>query len=126
MIELLEKYPKAAEVVRIHFLKKLAESLKNTKIPEEFLSYVQEQGITNNMVANLIDGQPRLLFDVFDENQIFIQINNWSENGKDETMGAHFSYLINFSLSNAFNYSSRKEAELEAVQKAFELLENKL
>ncbi len=120
MIELLEKYPKAAEVVRIHFLKKLAESLKNTKIPEEFLSYVQEQGITNNMVANLIDGQPRLLFDVFDENGLYINVIPTDEFEKIE-----FLWSIGFEGSNSSKFT-RRESELAAVQKAFELLENKL
>lgn len=124
MIELLTKYPKAAKVVREHFLEKLLESLK-ADLPEEFKDHVREQGVKDEDVINLIGKQPRILFDVFDENKIYIGVscNPVLENNEKENIV--FRYTFNGKIESN-DFSSRKEAELEAIKEAFELLEEKL
>lgn len=119
MIELLEKYPKAAKKVRDYYLEQLIKSLKDESLPDEFKKHVRQQGINNERVAKMIQGQPRALFDVFDENEIYIVIN------KDSTfIKPKFSYNVLLDDKNKFD--SRKEAEHAAIKEAFEVLENKL
>jgi len=127
MTELLEKYPKAAKIVREYYLEQLLESLKEKSLPEEFKEHVREQGITNETISGIISGNPRLLFDVFDENEIFIQIGI--------TIKEKWNYLVNDLMISNFpnipdvgnpDFKSRKEAEQAAVEEAFKLLEEKL
>ena len=118
--ELLEKHPLTTEVVRSWFFDEMVKSFDDETVPEEFKEMMKQEGVTNERLAILIDAQPRTLFDVFDENDIYINIirNNgkfmwgWSDNEEHSIKGE----LIN----------TRKEAEITAIEKAFELLEIKL
>jgi len=74
-LELLETYPKAGKIVNDWFLDKMLKSLNTDAIPEEFKEYISHQPIDNQNIAVMIDNNPRVLFDVFDENNVFIQIN---------------------------------------------------
>jgi hypothetical protein len=120
MMELLTKYPKAAKVVREHFLEKLLEGLKTEGLPEDFKEHVREQGITDEKVAKLIDNHPRMLMDIFDENEVYINVFPTNEYENIE-----FRTQVNFEDVGTSKFS-RKEAEFLAVKKAFELLEVKL
>ena len=121
-LELLEKYPKAAVKVREWFLEKMLDNLKKDDgVPEDFKEFVRQQGIDDERVAKILGGNPRTLFDVFDENQLYIKIDifvgetakfTWSINGH-EAVGPSL-------------YTSRLEAEKEAVTKAFEMLNKNL
>jgi hypothetical protein len=119
-LELFEKYPAAANVIKEWFLKSMIESFKDESVPEEFKQFMLEQGIEEEKVGTLIDVNPRMLFDVFDENDISINIirtNNSNEEWDWE--------LIPGPQENSV-CKSRKEAELFAIEAAFEILENKL
>jgi hypothetical protein len=116
-IELLKKYPLSTEVVREWFIQKMIESVKgDTTVPEDFKNFMIEQGIPNDTLCIFIDSNPRSLFDVFDENDVIIQINT----------GKVFSYSINEGEVIAGGWDNRKEAEHAAISAAFELLENKI
>jgi len=122
MLELLEKFPKAAKVVKQYYLEKLIESLDAT-LPEDFREHVREQGITDEVLAKIVGEAPRMVFDVFDENGIYISIGVFAP--------ASFKYQINdLLIGPVFRYSeifkNRKEAEKAAVEKAFKLLNEKL
>ena len=119
MTELLEKYPKAAKVVREYYLEQLLESLKEKALPEEFKEHVKQQGITDETVQGLVSGNPRLLFDVFDENELYITIMKDSAFTKPK-------FYYNVVLNDGKKYDNRKDAEEAAVREAFELLEQKL
>jgi hypothetical protein len=114
--ELLDLYPIATEVVRDWFMDKMAESFKNQELPKDFKEFMREQGIPNDRLVKLIDVNPRVLFDVFDDNSVIINtmcrsgLWSWSV---DETKSADF-------------HSSRKLAEKNAVECAFQILDNKL
>lgn len=116
-LELLEKYPLAAKVVKDWFLKQLLDSLKDNDLPDDFKSYMLDQGIEDDKVAILIDVNPRVLLDVFDENKIFIETTLYP----DDTFTCKIG---NQATTNS--WKTRKEAELFAVEAAFELLESKL
>lgn len=115
-LELLEKYPLTAKVIREWFLEKMIESLNDENVPDEFKDYMREQGVENDKLSKMIDVNPRMLLDVFDENEIFISIN---------ITDRKFTYRID-NLVNPTEYSTRKECELISITRAFEMLETKL
>ena len=117
-LELIEKYPAAGKVVKEWFFKSMLESFKDETVPDEFKEFMLEQGIEDDKIGTLIDINPRMLFDVFDENEIFI--------GTNVTQKDAFHCTINNSLSPGGTHYTRKEAELFAIEAAFEYLENKL
>jgi hypothetical protein len=117
-IELLEKYDKAAIVIKQFYLNVMLESLKDDNLPESFKEYAREAGIDNDKIAAFIDAQPRGLFDVFDNNKIYVGITPNFLIG-----GMEFKYTISDVSGEA---PTRMEAEKMAVEKAFEILNNKL
>ena len=123
MIELLEKYPKAAVKVKDWLLEKMLDNIKKDDgVPEEFKDFVRQQGIDNERVAKILGSTPRTLFDVFDENQFYIKIDIFIK--EDGT--AKFNWSINAIEGGGSFYNSRTEAERDAVNKAFQMLNDKL
>ena len=114
--ELLDLYPIATEVVRDWFMEKMAESFKNQELPKDFKEFMREQGIPNDKLVKLIDVNPRVLLDVFDDNGVIINVVH--SNGV-------FSWDVN-TVKSLDSYSSRREAESAAVQRAFQILDDKL
>ena len=115
--ELLEKYPLATEVIRKWFFNEMTKSIEIAEdVPEEFKQAMLKEGVSNERLAILIDAQPRTLFDVFDENEIFIQIN----------VSSKFSYYINSGDVISGSWDTRKEAEAAAIEQAFEILEEQV
>jgi hypothetical protein len=95
---------------------KMAESFKNQELPKDFKEFMREQGIPNDKLVKLIDVNPRVLFDVFDDNGVIINVVH--SNGV-------FSWDVN-TVKSLDSYSSRREAESASVQRAFQILHDKL
>ena len=118
MLELLKTYPEAGKVVKNHFLSKMLEGLNDDNIPDDFKEHVRNMGIDDDKIAKMVGGSPRALFDVFDDNDLFINITHdytdrvfrWSVDGEVDSQ----------------NYVLRKAAEQDAVAEAFKLLNEKL
>ena len=122
--ELLEKYDKAAVVVKQFYLAHMLESLNDDNLPENFKDFVREQGMSNEDVAIMINASPRTLFDVFDKHDINIVIHAYIEEPPTE-----FGYSIPQEGDKSATmdvYQTRKEAEIASVVRAFELLNEKL
>ena len=129
-IDLLEKYPKVAKVINEFYRTKMIESLNTEDVPDEFKELVKQQEFDNEYIAKFIDGNPRILFDVFDQNGIYITTPVSAADGP------HFRWEIQTDYENVLTeehetYSSeflntRKEAEAVAIEKAFEILNHKL
>lgn len=121
MLELLEKNPHAADVVKSYYLNVMLQSLNDDSLPENFKDFVRQQGIDNDKIAKIIEGSPRNLFDVFDENSLFIETMY---------MEKAFHYTINDGeqviLTNPQPYNTRKECDRAVVEQAFKLLNDKL
>jgi len=117
-IELLEKYPLATEVVRDWFIRTMIESINNDNdVPEDFKKFMIDEGVPNDRLCIFIDANPRSLFDVFDENNLFIEIFMYPD--------VTFTCKIgNQATTNS--WKTRKEAELFAIEAAFAMLEEKL
>jgi hypothetical protein len=116
-VQILEKYPLSAKVVKEWFMKSMIESLGDTSVPEEFKEFMLKQGIEDEKVAKIIDVNVRILFDMFDENDIIIIIKYHDNFG--------FSWAVEEADEQSF-YNTRKEAEHAAIEQAFEILEEKL
>lgn len=124
-LELLEAYPKASELVVKYYSDKFTESIETSDAPEEFKEFAKNQTIDAAYVANFIDASPRSILDVFDEYSVYIQISldvKPYENVK-------FNYSISGEtavIGSSLNFATRIEAEREAIERAFEILNNKL
>ena len=116
-LELLEKHPLSATLIREWFLEKMIESLQTDNISEEFKEMMREAGIDDDKISTLIDVNPRMLLDVFDDNLIFIEIFLYPDNT--------FSCKIGKQGTTA-SWKTRKEAELFAIDIAFDILEEGL
>ena len=129
-LELLETYPKAAVKVREWFLEKMLDNLKKDDgVPEAFKELVRQQSIDGERIAKILGGNPRALFDVFDANQVYINVDVFVNTDRS----AKFNWSINLGNAEGYYrkkdsdlYASRTEAEKEAVNKAFEILNDKL
>jgi hypothetical protein len=116
-LEFLKQYPLSTIVIRDWFHERMIESFKDPEIAEEFKEFVLEQGMEVDKIAFLINSNPRMLFDIFDANDIIIETSLYP-NGE-------FTIKIgNQATTNS--WKTRKEAELFGVEAAFELLEEKL
>lgn len=114
-LDLLETYPMAAEEIAEFYRSKMLESLNTQDVPDEFKDMVKGQEFDNQYIATFIDANPRILFDVFDSNEVFIQINV-----------PNFSYSINEGDVIAGSWQNRIEAERAAIEQAFQILNDKL
>jgi hypothetical protein len=117
-ITLLKKYPLTTQVIKDWFMKSMIESFKDESVPEEFKQFMLEQGIEDDKVAKIIDVNVRILFDVFDENDIIIII------GYHENFG--FNYAVCEDDDQQQYFKNRKEAEHAAIKVAFEILNDQL
>jgi hypothetical protein len=116
--ELLENYGKAANVVKDFYLAKFLESMEDSEnLPENFKEFAKEQGIDNDTVAKMIDAMPRALFDAFDANKVYIEIVISPDK--------KFTYAVE-SMETIDFFDTRVEAEKAAIEKAFEILNEKL
>jgi hypothetical protein len=116
-LELLEKYPASAKVIKDWFLQSMIESFKDDTVPEEFKQFMLEQGLEDDKVGTLIDVNPRMLLDVFDDNDIVIETSLYPS--------GEFTIKIG-NQATTKSWKIRKEAELFAIEAAFEILEKKL
>ena len=116
-LELLKKYPQSVEVIRKLLFNKMAESIEDSSVPEDFKKSMMEEAVTNERLATLIDANPRMLFDVFDENDIIIETLLYPS-------GEFTIKIGNEATTNS--WKTRKEAELFAIEAAFDLLEERL
>jgi hypothetical protein len=115
--ELLEMHPLTTEVIRTWFFDQMVASFDDETVPEEFKEMMKQEGVTNERLATLIDVQPRTLFDVFDANDIIIETLLYPSREFTIKIG-------NEATTNS--WKTRKEAELFAIEAAFNLLEERL
>ena len=120
-IELLEQNPESAKLICSYYLEVMLESLNDENLPEDFKDRVREQAMDNRNIAAILDGNPRNLFDFFDDQSLFINI--MTEKGKT------FSYTIitdTVSVGNTLMSLTRKKTEKEAIITAIGMLETRL
>jgi hypothetical protein len=116
MDKLLEKYPYATDAVRDWFMGKMIESFKDQSVPAEFKEFMRQQGVSNDRIAKILGENPRVLFDVFDDNNLIINII-YTDQG--------FTWDVEDVKSIQY-YPSRREAEGAAVERTFRILDERL
>lgn len=116
MDKLLETYPYATDAVRDWFMGKMIESFKDQSVPAEFKEYMRQQGISNDRLSKILSDNPRVLFDVFDDNNLIINII-YTDQG--------FTWDVEDVKSIQY-YPSRRDAEVAAVERTFRILDEKL
>jgi len=119
-VELLEKYPEAAKVINEFYHSRMINSMETDDVPEEFKEMLKQQSFDNEYIATFIDANPRMLFDVFDNNQVYIEISILVD------ANPRFMYHVNGEVNTEPFYTSRIEAEKVAIEKAFQILNDKL
>jgi hypothetical protein len=123
-VELLETYPRAAEVINEFYHTKMIESMDTSDVSQEYKDLLKEQEFDNEYVATFINANPRMLFDVFDSNAVYIEILVDTTTNEPE-----FTYGVidgDTMYTCPGKYYFRIEAEKVAVEKAFQLLNDKL
>lgn len=118
MLELLQKYPEASKVVKSYYLEMMLSTLNDDSLPENFKEYVREMGIDDDKLSKMLSGSSRSMFDVFDDNGIFINITFDHEHRV-------FRYSVDGEVDSQ-DYLFRKAAEQEAVAEAFKILNERL
>ena len=124
--ELLETYPKAAKVIGEFYNNKLIDSINDSSegVSEEFKDMLKQQSFDNEYVAAFIDSNPRFLFDVFDDNELNVEILvMYSDRPSMFTYTVVEGDLIH---TEPTRYNSRIEAEKVAIEEAFKLLNERL
>jgi hypothetical protein len=120
--ELLETYPKAAAAIKEFYYGKMIDSLEeDNDIPQEFKDMVKAQQFDSEYVATFIDNNPRFLFDIFDENDIYINVTAFPNKLFIYSLVGEVAEVGSTETSN-----TRKEAEKLVIERAFEILNNKL
>lgn len=117
--QLFNENPHATALVQSWFMGKMLESLNDNSVPEDFKEMMRQQGVEKAQLVKMVEASPRALFDVLDENDVFVQINV-SNSGKV------FSYSINEGEVISGGWDNRKSAELAGISEAFKLLEQKI
>jgi hypothetical protein len=123
-LELLKEYPETTKLIQAWYLDKMLESFKDESVPEDFKEMMKATPIDEDKISKMIDGAPRLLFDFFDEHELYIEV---LVNYKDKP--SIFTYTVIADgevLSQPTKYNSRKEAEYVAIEEAFKLLNDKI
>ena len=101
-------------------------SFADENVPEEFKEMMKQEGVTNERLAILIDAQPRTLFDVFDDNKLYIHIEPFCDEVEKKLQSFGYRMLFKEYLIENMDFKTRKEVELFAIAEAFELLEERL
>lgn len=115
-LELIKEYPKAGEIILQWYKDKMQASLTDVEgITEDLKESFKQYTVGDAHMGLMIDSTPRMLFDVFDDNSIFIEIFK-----RDR-----FSYSINEGEVMSGSWETRKEAELQAIEQAFIILDKK-
>ena len=113
-IELLESHPFCRTAIYNWYVSKFIENLRQADVPEEYKERLSEIQIDDEQLATLVDNNPRSLFDLFDENNIFIDIDYFE---------GSFWWKVGNGI-NVKNYTNRISAERDAIIEAFKILED--
>jgi hypothetical protein len=120
--EILDANQKAASFIHDFYLNAMLEALEDDKLPENFKQFAREQGLPIENIAAMMNANPRQLFDVFDEQDIYINIaSNFN--------GTFIRSLVveNTSVTSSIEkFNTRKEADFAAVKDAIIILDKKL
>ena len=114
-VELLNESKFAKPVILNWFKQQMLNSFQGTELTKEQIEQYIEDTLAEKTFVELININPRMMFDVFDENEIFIRIVPDSN--------FFFSCIDD---EKPTRHEERKEAELSGIIEATKILNNKL
>ena len=114
-VELLNESKFAKPVILNWFKQQMLNSFQGTELTKEQIEQYIEDTLAEKTFVELININPRMMFDVFDENEIFIRII--------PDNGLFFSCIDD---EKPTRNKTRKEAELSGIIEATKILNNKL
>lgn len=117
--ELLDANPKAASLIHDFYLNAMLTALDDQSLPDNFKEFTREKGLPIENIVAMMNTNPRQLFDVFDEQDIYISV--YIKNSKLY----HYDVLHNEKTISS-TADTRKQADQEAVETAVVMLEKKL
>ena len=123
--ELLEAYPKASEIIVKYYSDQFIKSIEAGDVSDEIKEYAKGQTIDAEYIATFMDINPRGLFDVFDDNKIYIQTTI----DLQPFVEPRFNYSVSgavASTGSSISFGTRIEAEKRAIETAFQILNDKL
>ena len=124
MQNLFDNYPHATELIKSWLTEKMMESMEETtNYPEEFKEFMRTQSVANEQLEELININPRFVYDVFDDNSVYINVlyTGSSFTWNIVLVGEMREFSVPFKETND-GFSSRKEAEFDALSSAFFIL----
>jgi len=116
-LKLLQDNPDAAKIIIQYYVELMLNSLDDSLLPENFKEFLQEQGIDEEKVAQMMEANARNVYDVLDDNGFIISIL-FDSNVK------RFVWYINDGGHTVC--TTRKQAENEAVAEAIFLLQEEI
>lgn len=122
MKEIFEKYPKAAEKAVEYYTEVFKKSIEESDVDKEYKDYARQAvNINDEYVSKMIEINPRGAFDFFDDNNIYINITAFYN-------GLFLYHTVGeiTEVGSTETSNTRKEAEKLAIERAFEILNNKL
>ena len=114
-VELLNESQFAKPVILNWFKQQMLDSFQGTELTKEQIEQYIEDTLAEKTFVELININPRMMFDVFDENEIFIRII--------PDNGLFFSCIDD---EKPTRNKTRKGAELSGIIEATKILNNKL
>ena len=116
--ELLEKHPKATEII-VEYYNKLIIGSITEEMPENFREFLKEKGFDVNNLETVINANPRSLLDVFDKHEIYASLDMHFVEGKPI-----FGVNINGAVSE-MKFAERRTAEEYLVMSCIKFLDDK-
>ena len=116
--ELLNNNPLSKELIRQWFFNKMTETIDDDiEVPQDFRDAMIKEGISDILLKKHIEVNPRCLFEIFDENELFIDISRKK---------MQFTFDVNSKQIENKYFMFRKDAETNAIIYTMSLLEYKL
>ena len=116
-IEIIKKFPLSIQLIKEWYHAKMLEALTDKSISEEFAKYMLEQGVPDELIVTTLEDNPRMLFDIFDANNVIIETSLYPDNTFTIKIGKQ---------GTTQSWKTRKEAEAFALEAAFDILEEGL
>jgi predicted nucleic acid-binding Zn ribbon protein len=121
---LVETYPKAASIIKDSIINNIKKSMRinDDQLGRDFIKDIIDNQI-DGLLIDMIENSPHSLFDIFDNNNIYIYIV--VRNNKN---GVLFNYRIvpRDKKNSSRSSKDRKTIEYYAIEDAFETLNNQL
>jgi hypothetical protein len=115
MKKILEENPLVTEAIQKWMVEKLEENVSSVSLTKEMQESFKNYIISIDKLIDILGNNPRSLFDFFDLYEIYIL---------PIMIGGYFSATINGEpLLSEDNFLKRKDAEKQAAEEAFPLLE---